>query len=94
MGVAQNFYLLNARRMQGKCALNSDPMRGYAPYREVGIGSRASADAHDRAANELNSLSFSLDDPKVNLHIISDAEVIEIRLETDVFLLLLLFHRA
>jgi hypothetical protein len=91
VAVAQDFDLLDARRVRGERPLHAHAVSRNTPHSELGVGSLSSADADNRAPNELDALSVAFHDPEVDLHIVPHAEMRAIGLEPDILLSLLFF---
>jgi len=83
------FDLFHTRRVQGKRSLHTNAMGGDSPHSEIRVGAAPFAHAHDGTSHQLNSLPVALNDAIVDLHIITDPEQGKIRLQPNVFFLLL-----
>jgi len=92
MGVAEDLDLFDARGMERKGTLHADAMGSDATHSKVGVGTPTPANAHDGPAHQLDALPFPLDDTKVDLDVIANSEIGQIRLETQVIFQLLFFY--
>jgi hypothetical protein len=92
VGVPAYFDLFDARRVQGKSSLHTDAVGRDTPHSKTCVGASTFADAQDGTTHQLDPLSITLDDAKVNLYVIASSQAGQIRFQPDVFFLLLLFN--